>query len=395
MSHLNRAASCRRPRASRVKYEANAKPHVLCFIDGSNLFASIQREMDPTTGAIVRNHSVRVNAPQLVYGLLANDRPFAKKVIVGPQSPKYSGLWKHWRDLKYEVMGVSPDVDDILHAQALLALSQSYRHPCVLQLVTGDGNRNGGRSSFCDVVRAAVRKGVPTEIYAFRHSLSSHLRALAMRHPTLVTVVELDAYREGISFREGAARHHPGAQAPVQEEAAAAAAQPARATSTAAALVALVQAGTITAESLAAAVDAVGGGGAIPSPTSPSSAAAADNADTLSVSSGEWEQVQLDAALAASLQDDLLCPITHEVMMEPVVTADGHSYERTAIEQWLRHSTLSPLTGERLAHTSLVPNMALRSQIRSMLQAHDNSGAGTSTAHAAAAAANEEVDECD
>jgi len=57
---------------------------------------------------------------------------------------------------------------------------------------------------------------------------------------------------------------------------------------------------------------------------------------------------------------DYLCPITHELMVDPVVTADGQSYERAAIEQWLKHSTLSPLTNEPLAHLALTPNMALK-----------------------------------
>jgi hypothetical protein len=55
-----------------------------------------------------------------------------------------------------------------------------------------------------------------------------------------------------------------------------------------------------------------------------------------------------------------VCPITHELMSDPVVTADGQSYERYAIEQWLKTSTLSPLTNEPLAHLALTPNMALR-----------------------------------
>ena len=29
-----------------------------------------------------------------------------------------------------------------------------------------------------------------------------------------------------------------------------------------------------------------------------------------------------------------LCPITQEVMDDPVITSDGHTYERVAIEQW-------------------------------------------------------------
>ena len=47
----------------------------------------------------------------------------------------------------------------------------------------------------------------------------------------------------------------------------------------------------------------------------------------------------------------------------PVVVscADGHSYERSAIEDWLRSNTTSPLTNLPLAHNHLTPNYALRS----------------------------------
>ena len=80
------------------------------------------------------------------------------------------------------------------------------------------------------------------------------------------------------------------------------------------------------------------------------------------------EAAAADKLTAASADDDepadYVCPITHEVMSDPVVTADGQSYERNAIEQWLRHSTLSPLTNEPLAHLNLTPNMALRRLIR-------------------------------
>ena len=44
-------------------------------------------------------------------------------------------------------------------------------------------------------------------------------------------------------------------------------------------------------------------------------------------------------------------------------TADGHTYERIAIEQWLATSATSPKTNELLPHTHLVPNHALRSMI--------------------------------
>ena len=34
---------------------------------------------------------------------------------------------------------------------------------------------------------------------------------------------------------------------------------------------------------------------------------------------------------------DLLCPISHALMMDPVVAEDGFTYERQAIEQWFAH----------------------------------------------------------
>lgn len=61
--------------------------------------------------------------------------------------------------------------------------------------------------------------------------------------------------------------------------------------------------------------------------------------------------------------DALVCPLTLELMSDPVVASDGHSYERKAIEAvLLRESPTSPLTREDLL-PSLVPNHALRKRI--------------------------------
>jgi hypothetical protein len=61
--------------------------------------------------------------------------------------------------------------------------------------------------------------------------------------------------------------------------------------------------------------------------------------------------------------DAFTCAITREVMEEPVVAADGHSYERSAIEQWLRRSARSPMTNAPLGSAGLIPNIALRKAI--------------------------------
>ena len=59
-----------------------------------------------------------------------------------------------------------------------------------------------------------------------------------------------------------------------------------------------------------------------------------------------------------------VCPITQEVMRDPVSTADGHTYERDAIERWLRTRRTSPMTGATLSSRALIPNLALRKLCR-------------------------------
>ena len=56
-------------------------------------------------------------------------------------------------------------------------------------------------------------------------------------------------------------------------------------------------------------------------------------------------------------------------MVEPVVAADGQSYERSAIERWLATKSTSPLTGEALEYTGLFPNHSLRRMIRAWQEA--------------------------
>ncbi|XP_010512482.1 PREDICTED: U-box domain-containing protein 36-like [Camelina sativa] len=64
-----------------------------------------------------------------------------------------------------------------------------------------------------------------------------------------------------------------------------------------------------------------------------------------------------------------ICPITQDIMEDPHVAADGFTYEGEAISGWFErgHET-SPMINKRLSHTSLVPNLALRSAIQEWLQ---------------------------
>ncbi|CAH8269370.1 unnamed protein product [Arabidopsis lyrata] len=64
-----------------------------------------------------------------------------------------------------------------------------------------------------------------------------------------------------------------------------------------------------------------------------------------------------------------ICPITQDIMEDPHVATDGFTYEREAISGWFaRGHDTSPMINKRLPHTSLVPNLALRSAIQEWLQ---------------------------
>ena len=64
---------------------------------------------------------------------------------------------------------------------------------------------------------------------------------------------------------------------------------------------------------------------------------------------------------------ELKCPITQEVMKDPVVAMDGHSYERKAIEEWFERGVISsPLTGSLLNSNTIVENHSLRQVIEKL-----------------------------
>ena len=45
------------------------------------------------------------------------------------------------------------------------------------------------------------------------------------------------------------------------------------------------------------------------------------------------------------------CPITQQVMNDPVLCDDGHHYERQAIQRWMQHSSISPVTRQPIRGT--------------------------------------------
>ncbi|GFO31808.1 WD repeat, sam and u-box domain-containing protein 1 [Plakobranchus ocellatus] len=71
----------------------------------------------------------------------------------------------------------------------------------------------------------------------------------------------------------------------------------------------------------------------------------------------------------SNMPNEFLCPITQELMKDPVIAADGYTYDRPAILSWMQREQRSPLTNMELASTQLTPNRTLKMMIHKFLQA--------------------------
>ena len=71
-----------------------------------------------------------------------------------------------------------------------------------------------------------------------------------------------------------------------------------------------------------------------------------------------------------SIADEYLCPITHELPIDPVTAEDGKIYERSAIDRWLweqRPQARSPVTGAAMGR-KLLPATQVRNVIEQLVK---------------------------
>ncbi|CAL5006388.1 unnamed protein product [Urochloa decumbens] len=74
------------------------------------------------------------------------------------------------------------------------------------------------------------------------------------------------------------------------------------------------------------------------------------------------------AATAWVNPEALQCPITLELMTDPVTVSTGQTYDRASIKKWIRSGCRTcPVTGERLRSGDLVPNLAARGIVEQLL----------------------------
>ncbi|GLC75320.1 hypothetical protein PLESTF_001623600 [Pleodorina starrii] len=144
-------------------------------------------------------------------------------------------------------------------------------------------------------------------------------------------------------------------------------------------------------------LEASDGGGVARPPATPVAAAAATSPP--SASSAPASPPRGGAAPAVlPLPQSYVCPLTLQLFRDPVITAAGHTYERSAVETWLQHNSTDPKTRTRLLSKILIPNWTVKGAIEEWLArlglTHDqidgltmpNSGVGSPRRGTAAAA---------
>ncbi|KAJ8924304.1 hypothetical protein NQ315_007097 [Exocentrus adspersus] len=83
-------------------------------------------------------------------------------------------------------------------------------------------------------------------------------------------------------------------------------------------------------------------------------------------------ETSMEGTKSLQIPDEYLCPITHEIMREPVTCSDGFTYEKNAIAEWFMSGKLtSPMTNEVLSNTDYVLNLELRNAIHKFLDSEE------------------------
>jgi len=108
-------------------------------------------------------------------------------------------------------------------------------------------------------------------------------------------------------------------------------------------------------------MDATPSNKATPSPT------ATSNKTTSKVSAPTSHYSAFQPAVD-NLTKQYECPLTKEVMNEPMTDFEGNHYERDAIMKYLETHSTSPVTGNPLYPMFLTPNTALRERIKYTLK---------------------------
>ena len=76
-----------------------------------------------------------------------------------------------------------------------------------------------------------------------------------------------------------------------------------------------------------------------------------------------------------NIPEAYLCPLTLDIIEDPVIAPDGYTYEKSTIIKHLQMYGNSPMTRQPLDESQLIPNRALRDAIQAWTE-QSNAGSG-------------------
>jgi U-box domain/Tir chaperone protein (CesT) family len=77
--------------------------------------------------------------------------------------------------------------------------------------------------------------------------------------------------------------------------------------------------------------------------------------------------VQSLTTTECNVPSGFVCPLTMEVMFDPVLDAEGNTFERMSLLQWLKQSPTSPISRQPLSERMVTSNNALRESIHEFM----------------------------
>ncbi|CAH8381604.1 unnamed protein product [Eruca vesicaria subsp. sativa] len=90
----------------------------------------------------------------------------------------------------------------------------------------------------------------------------------------------------------------------------------------------------------------------------------------------------LEVAKGVSVPPYFRCPLSTELMVDPVIVASGQTFDKTSIKKWLDNGlAVCPRTRQVLSHQELIPNHTVKAMIASWLEANSISLAANSGHH--------------
>lgn len=74
----------------------------------------------------------------------------------------------------------------------------------------------------------------------------------------------------------------------------------------------------------------------------------------------------------ALIPEEFLCPLTLDIMQQPVMTRWGHNFERHALMKWMESHDHCPLTRNPIALKDVITNRALQARILQWQHEHNH-----------------------